>query len=110
MEFVAILQKRWDPSLRNPSVCQKLKEHTIRTSWITPHHFIVRELISVIIATPITPNNVWGFNKRNAQEKLHLLVLSLLGRSTPLITPKYSQIINWRNAFHLGYNRKFLGN
>ena len=62
-------------------------DHTIWTSWITPHHFIFRELISVVITPPITPNYFWGFNKRNSQEKLHLLVLSLLGRSTPPITP-----------------------
>ena len=36
---------------------------TIQTSWITPHHFILRELISVIIAPPITPNNFWGLKK-----------------------------------------------
>ena len=52
----------------------------------------------------------WGFNKRNSQESLHLLVLSLLGRSTPPITPKYSLRINWRNKFLLGYTRKFSGN
>ena len=28
---------------------------TIRTAWITPHHLIFRELISVIITPPITP-------------------------------------------------------
>ena len=67
--------------------------HTIRTSLITPHHFF-RELISVIVALPITPSNFWRFDKRNSQEKIHLLVLPLLGRSTPPITPKYSQIIN----------------
>ena len=68
-----------------------------------------RELISVIIAPPITPNNFWGFNKCNFP-KLHLLVLSLLGRSTPPITPKYSQRINWRKKFHLCRTRKFSGN
>ena len=56
---------------------------------------------SVIITPPITPNNSWGFNKSNSQEALHLLVLSLLGRSTAPITPKYSQRINWRNKSHL---------
>ena len=71
---------------------------------------IFRELISVIVTPPITPNNFWGFNKRNSQEKSHLLVLSLLGRSTPPITPKYSQKIYWRNKFHLCYPRKFSGN
>ena len=80
---------------------------TIRSSWITLHHFIFGVLISVIFTLPITPNNFWGFNKRNSQEKLHALVLSLLGRITPPITPKYSQRINWRN---LGYTRTFLGN
>ena len=41
---------------------------TIQTSWITPHHFILRELISAIISPPVTPNNFWGFSKRNSQE------------------------------------------
>ena len=59
---------------------------------------------------PITPNNFWGFNTRNSQGKLHLLVLSLLGRSTPPTTPNYSQRTNWPNKFHLCYNRKFSGN
>ena len=83
---------------------------SIRTSWITPHHFIRRELSSVIITYPITPNNFWRFNKCNSQEQIHLLVLSLLGRSLPPITPKYSQRIGWRNRFHLCYTRKFSGN
>ena len=34
---------------------------TIRTSWITPHHFIYRSLIIVIISPPITPNIFRGF-------------------------------------------------
>ena len=85
-------------------------EHTIRTSWITLHRFIFQELISVIITPPITPNNFWRFSKRNSLEILPLLVLSLLGRSPPLITPKYSQRINWRNKLHLCYTRKFSGN
>ena len=41
---------------------------TIRTSWISPHHFIFQEFISVIISPTITPNKFWGFNKRNSQE------------------------------------------
>ena len=86
-------------TLSSPSQTHKSMSYTIRTSWITPHHFIFRELISVIITPPITPNNFWRFNKRNSQEKLHLLVLSLLGGSTPPITPKYSQRINWHNQF-----------
>ena len=73
-------------------------------------HLIFRELISVIITPPITPNDFWGFNKRNFQEKLHLLLLSLLGMSPPPITPQYSQRINRRNKFHLCYTRKFSGN
>ena len=85
-------------------------ELTIRTSWITPHHFIFRELISVLITPPITPNNYWGFSKRYFQEKLNLLVLPLIGRRTPPITPKYSQRINWRNKFHRDYTRKCSGN
>ena len=36
------------------------------------------ELLSVITAPPITPNNFWGVSKRNLQDKLHLLLLSLL--------------------------------
>ena len=47
-----------------------------------------------MITLLIRPNNFSGFNKRNSQEKLHLLVLSLSGRITPPITPKYSQGIN----------------
>ena len=39
-----------------------LKGITIRTSWITPHHFIFQEFISVIISPPITPNKFWRFN------------------------------------------------
>ena len=35
---------------------------------------------------------------------------SRLGRSTPPITPEYSQRINWRNKFHLYYTRKFSAN
>ena len=84
--------------------------NAIRTSWITLPHFILGEFISAIIAPPTTPNNFWGVNERNFQKNLHLLVLSLLGRITPPITPKYSQRINWRNKFHLGYTRKLLGN
>ena len=37
-------------------------------------------------------------------------MLSLLERSTPPITPKYSQRLNWRNKVHLCYTRKFSGN
>ena len=43
-------------------------------------------------------------------KKLHLLVLFLLGGSTPPITPKDSQRINWRNEFHLCYTRKLSEN
>ena len=43
-------------------------KHIIRSSWITPHHFIFQELISVILSPPITPNKFWRFNKRNFQE------------------------------------------
>ena len=32
---------------------------TIRTTRITPHHFIFQELISVIISLPITPKKFW---------------------------------------------------
>ena len=78
------------------------KEQTIATTLSSTNR--------VIIAPPITPNNFWGFNMRNPQEELHLLVLSLLGRSIPPITPKYSQRINWRNKFHLCYTRKFSAN
>ena len=83
---------------------------TIRTYWITPHHFIFQELFRVIISPPITPNKFWGFNKRNSQEKLHHPVLSPLGQSAQSVTPKYSQVINWRHKFHLGHTGKFLGN
>ena len=76
------------------------RQKAIRTSWITLHHFILRELIRVMITPPITPNNFWGFNKRKSQEKWHPLVLSLLRRNPPQITPKYSQRYNWRNKFH----------
>ena len=41
---------------------------TIRTSWITLHHFTFQELIGVIISPPITPNKFWGFNKHNSQD------------------------------------------
>ena len=53
---------------------------TIRTSWITLHHFIFQESLSVIATPPITPNRFWGFNKRNSQEKSHHPVLSLSGK------------------------------
>ena len=43
-------------------------------------HSIFRELISVIIAQPFTPNKLRGFNKRNS------LALSLLGKITPSFT------------------------
>ena len=82
---------------------------TICTSWITLHHFTLREPLSVTITPPITPNIFWGFNKRTSQEKLHL-VLSLLERRTRLITPNYSQRSNWRDEFHPCYTRKFSGN
>ena len=85
-------------------------QNTIRTSGITLHHFIFRQLISVIITPPIPPNNFSGFNKRSSQENCTFLCFSLLGRSTPPITPKYSQRISWRNRFHLCYTRKFFGN
>ena len=50
-------------------------------------------------------------NKRNSQEKLHHPVLSLKGKlHNQIFTPKYSQGINRRNEFQLGYTRKFLGN
>ena len=41
---------------------------TIRTSWITLPDSVLGELISVISTPPITPNILWGFNKRNFQE------------------------------------------
>ena len=60
------------------AVCQEdvseefhCSQDSIRTSWITLHHFIFRELNCVIISLPITPNKFWGFNKRNSQENLH---------------------------------------
>ena len=53
--------------------------------------------MSVIIAPPITPNNFWRFGKRNSQERLHLLVLSLLGKITPSVTPGNSQGIDRHN-------------
>ena len=63
---------------------------TIRTSWITPHHFIFRDLISVIISPPITQNKFWGFNKRNSQENYTTLscpyyeiLHNLLHQNTP---------------------------
>ena len=63
-----------------------LHTYTIRTSWITLHHFILQELIiSVIISPPITPNKFWGFNKRNSQEKLHHPISSLLGKVDSLV-------------------------
>ena len=63
----------------------------------------------VIITSPITPNKFWGFDKRNSQEKLHILVLFPLGRSTPQITPKYSQRSNC-HKFHLCCTSKFSAN
>ena len=44
------------------------ESNTIRTSWITPHQFILQDLISVITSSPITPSKFWRFNKRNSQE------------------------------------------
>ena len=72
---------------------------TIRTSWITPHHSFFQELICVIISPPITPNQFWGFNKRNSQEYYTTLVLSLLGNIAQSFTPKHSQGISWRSKF-----------
>ena len=68
---------------------------TIRTSWITLHHFIFWESIVVIITPPFAPNKFWELMKHNSQEK-----------STPPITPKYSQIINWRNKDHLCFRTR----
>ena len=62
-----------------------------------------------MITPPITLNNFWRFNKRNSQEKLHVLVLSLLGRSTPPITPKYSQRIYWGNKVSPLLHQEILG-
>ena len=76
--------------------------HTMQTSRITLPHFIVWDLISVIVTPPSTPNNFRGVKKRNLQEKLHLLVVTFSERISPPSTPKYSQIIIWRNKFHLG--------
>ena len=45
----------------------------------------------------MTPNNLWGVTKANLQEKLHFPVVSFLGK------------FHWRNKFHLGCTRKFLG-
>ena len=56
------------------------------------------------MSLPFTPNNFWGFKKRNIQEKLHHPVLCRLGKITQSFTPKYSQGIRWRNEFHLGYH------
>ena len=74
--------------------------------------FYFQEFIRAIITPPSTPNKFWGFNKCNSQKRLDHPVLSLFlgGKITQSFTPKYSQGINWRNKFHLGCTRKFLGN
>ena len=72
---------------------------TRRENPYEPLDIPIRNNIIADTDRPITPNNFWGFNKHNSQAKLHHLVLSLLGRSTPRLHPKYSQRINWRNKF-----------
>ena len=51
---------------------------------------MLRELISVIITPPITPNNVWGISKRNFQEKITPPCPVLLGGYTIFYTKKFS--------------------
>ena len=67
---------------------------TIRTSWITISHFAFQELLGVITTPPITPNKSWRLDKRNSLEKLHRVVLLLLGAIPQLITPKHCQRID----------------
>ena len=45
--------------------------------------------IRVVITPPITPNNFWGFSKRNSPGKITpCCLLSLLGKITYVITPR----------------------
>ena len=78
-------------------------ESTIRISRIT---FYLRECKNY---TP--PINFWGVNKRNFRDKLHLVVLSLLGRITPSFTLENSQVkLIGAMYLSISYTRKFLGN
>ena len=65
-----------------------MPDHTIQTSRITLPHLILEELISVKITPPTAPNNFWGVSKRNSQENLHQLVLSLLGKAYTIFYAK----------------------
>ena len=69
-----------------------LSSSTIQTFSIALLHFILRELICVIITPLITPNHLWGVNKRNLLEILHLPVLYLLGKITPTITALFTRM------------------
>ena len=75
---------------------------TIRTSWITPHHFIFQELISVIISLPITPNNFWGFKKRNSQKLTPPCLVPIRKYCTIFYTKRFSTSIGkpqmWERA------------
>ena len=66
---------------------------TIRTSFHFPILFCDSELISVVMSPPTTPNNSWGFNRRNkntnAQENYTTLSFPL-GKMIPFFTPKDS--------------------
>ena len=71
------------------TILRKPEKHTIRTSRITLPFF--QELTGVITTPLITPNHFLGLNKRNSQEKIHHLVLSLLGLRPcdPGTTPEF---------------------
>ena len=65
--------------------------------------------MNVIISPPITPNKFWGFKKRNSQDNDTTLSCPYEENYIIPYTKRFSGI-NWRNKFHLGYTRKFLGN
>ena len=104
--FTVFSEGRSPPKFRGWNLQHLNLGGTIRTSWITPHHCIFQELISVIVSPPITPNIFWGFNKRTSQGKLHHPVLSLLRKMTEIFYTKiFSGNYNWRNKFHLGLGK-----
>ena len=71
---------------------------------------VFRESMGAII-TPLLHQIISGeFMSVISRRTLHLVVLSFSNTITPPSTPKYSQRINWRNKFHLGCTRRFLGN
>ena len=67
--------------------------HSNFLDYTTPFYF--QELISVIISPPITPNQFWGFNKRNSQEITPPCLVPIRKCNiTQSFTPTYSEGIN----------------